>query len=318
MAHRNIMSNHPSFLVGAERSGTTMLRLMLDHHPEIAWLQEFEYAVDRVADDGQWPDLEDYLGWLTTHRIFQAREFSVDQSLSYPELVRSFLEQHRQRAGKPLIGATCHRNFHRLLYLWPEARFIHLVRDGRAVARSVINMGWSSNMWTASRKWVEAERTWDHLCETLAESRYIEVKYEELLADPEKELDRICCFLGVSYDSAMLRYPEDTTYGAPDSSLTDQWLHRLDTSEIELAERRIGGLLEKRGYQAIYTRGGTVSSLQALRFKLKDKLFGWRKGLRKYGPALWLSEKLLRWLRLYAAWRPIRFRMNRIDESFLK
>lgn len=45
----------PVFLVGAERSGTTVLRLMLDHHPQIAFNNEFEYAVDLVSDEGKWP-----------------------------------------------------------------------------------------------------------------------------------------------------------------------------------------------------------------------------------------------------------------------
>lgn len=50
----------PIFLVGAERSGTTVLRLMLDHHPQIAWCYEFEYAVDQMLDNGDFPKLEAY------------------------------------------------------------------------------------------------------------------------------------------------------------------------------------------------------------------------------------------------------------------
>ena len=58
------MIENPTFLVGAERSGTTLLRLMLDHHPQVAFLHEFEFAVDCVGDDGTCPALPDYYRYL--------------------------------------------------------------------------------------------------------------------------------------------------------------------------------------------------------------------------------------------------------------
>jgi len=79
----------PIFLVGAERSGTTVLRLMLDHHPQIAWCYEFEYVVDQISNNGDFPQLEAYYEWLETHRIFQGTGFEVDRSLSYPQLANS-------------------------------------------------------------------------------------------------------------------------------------------------------------------------------------------------------------------------------------
>ncbi|MEP0844220.1 MAG: sulfotransferase, partial [Phycisphaerae bacterium] len=63
------MAKDPVFLVGAERSGTTLARLMLDHHPRIAWLNEFEYAVDLIGPQG-WPDVNAYCDYLETNRIF--------------------------------------------------------------------------------------------------------------------------------------------------------------------------------------------------------------------------------------------------------
>lgn len=47
----------PLFLIGAERSGTTLCRLMPDHHPAICWLGEFDYAIERVGDDGAVPSI---------------------------------------------------------------------------------------------------------------------------------------------------------------------------------------------------------------------------------------------------------------------
>jgi len=62
----------PIFLVGAERSGTTLLRLMLDHHPKMAFNYEFEFAVDQIDAAGNWPNLPTYYEYLAYHRIFLA------------------------------------------------------------------------------------------------------------------------------------------------------------------------------------------------------------------------------------------------------
>ena len=126
---------------------------MLGHHPEIAWQNGFELSTDMVSDDGDWPNLETYYERLTTGRIFLSSDFTIDRALTYPELVRDFLEQRRSREGKPRIGATVHRHFDRLLYLWPDAYFIHLIRDGRDVARSTIVMGCpgTSSHWCPGR-----------------------------------------------------------------------------------------------------------------------------------------------------------------------
>src|SRR5262249_54027367 len=120
------MLHDPVFLVGSERSGTTLLRLMLDHHPAIAFHSEFEYAVAKMDNPAEWPCLDEYCRYLTSDRIFNGDGFLIDRSLSYPALIDSFLCQKRDAAGKPIVGATVHLDFDRLMRIWPQARFIHL------------------------------------------------------------------------------------------------------------------------------------------------------------------------------------------------
>ncbi len=132
----------PVFVVGALRSGTTMLRLMLDHHPDICIPGELEFAVPLVSDEGRLPTLEKYVEFLQTHRVFEAWSVSIDPDLDFLSLVRSFLEQKRIQSGKPIAGATVHHHFDRLRYIWPRCRYIHIVRDGRDVARSCLRKGW--------------------------------------------------------------------------------------------------------------------------------------------------------------------------------
>ena len=198
----------PLFLVGAERSGTTILRMMLDHHPQIAFFCEFEYAVQKVPDSQGWPELSQYYEFLETNRIFEAGQLTIDKGLDYRHLIDSFLRQKRDRDGKPLVGATVHYQFDRLLRIWPDARFIHICRDGRDVGRSVIEMGWAGNMYTAVQRWMEAEEVWSGMRRELSANRYIDIRYEVLVTEPEATLTRLCEFIGVPYDPAMLDYSE--------------------------------------------------------------------------------------------------------------
>lgn len=75
--HQDFSIKQPIFFVGAERSGTTLFSLMLEHHPQVTWCNEFEYAVDLVSDASEFPCLDNYYDWLSLHRIFQMRSLLV-------------------------------------------------------------------------------------------------------------------------------------------------------------------------------------------------------------------------------------------------
>jgi hypothetical protein len=106
-------------VVGAERSGSTLLRLMLDHHPNIAFEHEFDLAVEMVSDDGSFPPVEVYRKFLSSVR---GMNYVINPSLTFSELVNDFLNQKLARSGKVgYVGATVHHHFDRLIYLWPDA-----------------------------------------------------------------------------------------------------------------------------------------------------------------------------------------------------
>ena len=146
------MAVAPILLVGSERSGTTMLRLMMDGHPDVAFLEEFEYAVDQL-DDGV-PNMDAYEKYLSLHRIFQHSGFEFDSTLSYAELIDSFLEKRRIAKGASMVGATIHYGFENAPQLWPGARYVHIVRDPRDVAQSLVRLRWRPNFVSAAKAWV--------------------------------------------------------------------------------------------------------------------------------------------------------------------
>lgn len=308
----------PLFLVGAERSGTTLCRLMLSHHRAICFNNEFEYVVDRVSNNGSWPPLDAYYDWLSTHRQFLTKQLEIDSSLDYPHLVRSFLEQIRSRSGKPIIGATVHRHFDRLLHIWPEARFIHLVRDPRDVGRSVIQTGRAGNMYHGVHRWAEVERLWDRLIAELDGNRWIDVRYERLVAAPAAELLRISGFIGVPYDEAMLSYPEDSTYGPPDPSIATRWRDRLSDEEVQLAEAETLELIANRGYKPSGLNRLTLTDILRRRLAWQDRWYRRRHGLRRFGIVLTLLGVIARLTQSRSVQRLVTLRRNEITRRQLK
>jgi hypothetical protein len=313
-----MMIPRPFFLVGAERSGSTMLRLMLDHHGQIACSSEFEYSVDLMPDHEGWPPLEAYHDALATHRIFQSHRYAIDPGLSYPALVNSFLVQFRERRGKPVIGATVHRHFDRLLRIWPDALFIHLLRDGRDVARSCVGMGWAGNVWTGVEPWIEAERLWESVRASLPPNRSIEIRFEDLIRGPVEELTRVCTFLGVAYDPAMLSYPERSTFAPPDPKLVQQWRSKLSEREIQLVEGRIADMLVARGYELSGRPPLRTTPQEEWRLRLQDRLARFRHRLRLLGPSLLVADYVAR--RTGPRWMRVRLkkRINRLVDATVK
>ena len=310
--------HQPIFLVGAERSGTTLLRLMFLSHSQLSWCKEFEYSVDLMSDEQNYPELDNYYKWLETHRIFRTNNFKIDKTLNYPQLVTSFLLQRKTREGKPLIGATVHRNFDRLLRIWSDAKFIHIVRDGRDVARSCIGMGWTGNVWTGVERWIKAENLWAEMEQSLPKSQKIEITYESLITEPETTLKRLCNFMGIAFESTMLSYHTRSSYDLPDPKLINQWQHKLSDREIQLVESRIAPMLLARNYQLSDLSPIKVNHLleRILRLQCWSKRLQFR--IKQLGFSLFIADYLSRRLKIYPWQNNIQLRINEIIQSQLK
>jgi hypothetical protein len=312
------MIKTPIFLVGAERSGTTLLRLMLDHHPLIAFNYEFEYAVDQMRADGDWPNLSSYHEYLSYHRIFNETGFQIDTSLDYPTLVNSFLLQKQKRDHKPVIGATVHHQFHHLTKIWPDAKFIHIIRDGRDVARSNIMMGWAGNFFTGVDLWIVAENLWTKLSHQLKPEQHITIRYEDLIQASEPELTKICEFIGVAFDKAMFDYAQHSTYDLPDPKIVFRWRTQLTDYQIQLAECKITSLLENRGYPL---SGLSLLKITPwLRFKmyLQNRWYQHRFRMRRYSINLYLQDMLSRRLGMTNWQKRVKLRINACEHQHLK
>lgn len=278
------------FICGALRSGTTLLRIMVNDHPGLLNPGEMDFLFE-CPEDGAGPAaFEAYFNDLSHNRVFSSLGLTLDRSLGARDLIRDLVHQLRKPGRK--LSINIHRHFDRIPDFFPNARYVHLLRDPRDVAKSSIGMGWAGNVYYGVNHWIASERDFERLAARVPAGRIHRMRNEELVRQPARELTRLCAFLGVSYDPAMLDYPSHTTYGAPDPTLVEQWRRELSHRELGLLEGKLGSMLTDRGYERSGARPITPSPIHKARLRLADRLGRWRFLVRHNGAALTLADML--------------------------
>ncbi|MBK7784350.1 MAG: sulfotransferase [Gemmatimonadetes bacterium] len=300
----------PFFLVGFQRSGTTLLRLMLDNHPEIA------IPLDTV---GLWARYEDRLadfGHLTTDddarrlvdallgeeriRLWQT-PLGAEAILSrrrypgYPGIIDAFHLAYAAAQGKRLWGDKDPGNMERIdrLHRWfPECRILHIIRDGRDACLSQQQQDFGiQDLFECAECWRE-QVEWVRRLGVVLGSRYLEIRYEDLLEDPAGQLQRVCGFLGVAWAPAMLEYHRHVDRSVPEEKkglwpLLNQpprkdnagrWKVRLTEGQRIGFEKRAWSVLTAMGYETYGRRpsGGygeeVLRTLRRLRAAMARRL----------------------------------------------
>jgi hypothetical protein len=208
------------FVCGVTRSGTTLLRLMLDSHPELAipgethWVPKLIKAFERSkqsADDAA--DLViDHKRWGDFHldgEELRERIRAIDP-VTAADSIRAFYLTYAEREGKARYGDKTPgyvREMRRIQRVLPEARFIHIIRDGRDVSLSHMRMNWGPESYAQSaRLWRNRIRKARRMAPDI--DHYMEIRFEELVGDTEAVLRRVCDFVELDFDPVMLEYHE--------------------------------------------------------------------------------------------------------------
>jgi hypothetical protein len=208
------------FIVGVARSGTTLLRLQLDAHPQLAIPPETSFGtvaakaasltgpralLDALMEHEAWDDLR--LGEDEALDVIRdVRPWSVGGAL------RAIYQALAAREGKPRWGDKTPGHvgcMPALAEVLPEAHFIHLIRDGRGVAASVRNLPFApgdGSIEAIADDWRDQLLAGRTAGPTLP--HYRELRYERLVSDPEGVLKDLCPYLELEYDASMLRAHE--------------------------------------------------------------------------------------------------------------
>lgn len=267
------------FIVGCPRSGTTLLQRVLNAHPKIAVIPEAHWIYEvvekntgmtpgRVVEGGIIPA-------LLRHPKFTRLGITCDQLLgligehqgaTYSALVRRIFDLYGKMQDKDLVGnktPALVRRLDLIHELWPEARIVHLIRDGRDVFLSMKNRplhsvgprvrnGWTEDPVSTAALWwelnVQMGRTAGKL---LGTQLYLEVLYETFVQHPTEACANLCAFLEVQYTDAMLRFHEDAKTRKASLPITAglrDWRSQMSPQDVEVFESAAGRILDELGY----------------------------------------------------------------------
>jgi hypothetical protein len=283
----------PFFIIGSGRSGSTLLRLMLLGHsrieiPSETWFirplvrslpldcalteSQVTQAVQIITSHYRWPDMGMGAEALQT----KASDLICPRLVDVINLV---YQHHLSSSGKLRIADKTPPYVEivpELAVLYPDARFIHLVRDGRDVAISYIELGLLRGFRYYERDfdWSWSLRFREKLRGTKLEERILDVRYEDLVSEPERIIRSICQFVGEPFEPGMLQW-NDRRHRVPprerkfhpklDKTLSPDsigiWRKKLSPLERFAMEASLRKYLKRWGYPLSYSSKIAESSL---------------------------------------------------------
>ncbi len=239
------------FNVGARRSGTFWLQRLVTAHPSVGAVP----SETHLLSHGIAPLLERFQHEdpLSTEvgRVYVDREQLMDATRDFCDAVFCQFRGDADRVAERTPLHVFHLDL--LAEIYPDARYVHIIRDGRDVARSIASQAWGpETVAEAAREWreaVEAARS-----SRLGQDRLFEVRYEELLADPGAHLERLYGWLDLPTTEADLAYPLTESRRALNVDQrgggvgTAKWRAVFAPADLAAFEREAGDLLDELGY----------------------------------------------------------------------
>jgi hypothetical protein len=281
-------------VLGVRRSGTTLLRVMLDRNAALA-IPDESYFVPQLArrhrglvDADAFVDDLSRLPTLVEWRLApDAVARRLRPRMTTGDAIAAVFEAYADERGKTRWGDKTPlymQHLPLLERLFPTARFVHLIRDGRDAALSFLSVpaGIMTEGWGHPRdaagfacQWATEVSDARALGQRVGAARYLEVRYEALVVDPQAELRRVCSFAALDYHDAMLAYVGQTDSARkehqrrldePPRVGVRDWRTEMAPGDVAAFEGVAGDLLDELGYE-VTRRGNDARRLAAYRAK---------------------------------------------------
>jgi hypothetical protein len=275
------MTESPLLIVGVDRSGTTLLSLMLDSHSELAIPYESKFFTRYFRERARFGDLEDIQARTALVRSMlnepTVSQWEVVPSLAQIDLTRcatlggaidALFSAYAGARGKRFWGDKTPAyitQIHVLNRLFPNAKYIHIVRDGRDVAISLMQQWWGPNDFaSALHYWTTRVDAARKMLAMLPSGRVLQVRFEDLVADPKATLREISTFLELEFEENMVaqyvnraenKVGKQRMHGIharlsepPSKDQAFKWRRHLSAADQALAYEIAGALFEELGY----------------------------------------------------------------------
>ena len=279
--------DRPLFIGACPRSGTTLLRLMLDNHPDMGVPQETNFVRPLWWRRVQFGDLRDPANrrrvgeWIFTDRDcrggrLRGKSVSRDEAIALVAeapptvggIVQTCLQMYAHSHGKSRWGdkRPAYSGFIPALFaMFPDAQYVNVVRDPRSASASQVPMGWDDPAVAfpaAVARWEASIERTDRFARDLRPDQLLDVRYEDLVRDPHGELERVCAFTGLRGGDAidaMIAAERRANYRGTQERLTgpvttasiERWRERLTPAQIALVERAAAAKFDRLGYRPV-------------------------------------------------------------------
>jgi hypothetical protein len=263
------MNLAPVFLLGTQRSGTTLLTRILSNHSSV-YVQN-ELPLTQLFDEEF--SLDKF--YRNMDNLFEKR---------FGKSVKMFVEERKLKVWG-LKDPQLTEYLYELENFMPAGKFILIIRDARGVVNSYIDNKWGlgTNAYTGAMRW-NKEVNLQLAFAKKYPNNVLTLLYEDLVMDMESELERICSFLEISFDRKMLAYHEKktdlesnkqniNTSKAPSKQITEKWKTELSKSEIDIITSMCGKTLQALGYVDSYAQL-KISAFKRLYYELHQKIVG--------------------------------------------
>jgi Sulfotransferase family len=274
---------------------------MLDRNSEVAVPDESYFVPQLAGRQRRRIDVAAFVDDL--RRLHTLRDWDVPVEevqlrlrprMPLADAIAAVYETYAARSGKPRWGDKTPmymQHLRMLERLFPDARYVHLIRDGRDAALSFLQMpeGIVTRTWAHptdaagfASQWRTEVSAARRLGRRVGPSRYLEVRYERLVAAPEEELRRICEFAGIGFEPGMVDYtgrvdvsakPHQQSLSRPPTPGLRDWSSQMAPAGVAAFEAVAGDLLRDLGYE---TAGRTTLAGSSRRLAYATRAAAWR------------------------------------------
>lgn len=310
----------PIFIVGSARSGTTMLSVMFDRHSRISVPPETRFFFEYIPH--MWPDgrpgsreemvdralIHEATGSLGLNREELLEQYSRYEA-DFPNLLRAMIEVYARKQGKVRQGEKSPNHILSvplILKSFPSAKVICIYRDGRDSVLSMMRTPWMDGnprrFYLFCEHWMQSIEYMFRWQKEVSPEQFTIVRYCDLLSDPERELRRLCDFVGEEFESGQLdpkrksevvlpndydRRLKEKANRSVDNSRAGAWRTDATQEEIWALNSVLGATLRSLGYPDTSMKGCPLGT----RILLQIKRFPFLKPVRPYAHAVFRLKK---------------------------